>query len=182
MKTSTKRTGRLLFWLLMVFVSTEIYAQEPLTGTRLPTAGSANPRTVIRWQQPDEVSQIERLLLQGEIDKALRFALAFVAQADKTGMDAQSRYFAHNALCVVYTKLGESDKALSECDIAIETMPLHWSAWNNRGTLRYLAGDFVAAQADYRRAFEQAPNRQNIIDMLRHNLSLVELKLLPANQ
>lgn len=175
-------TRLLALFSLTLILSVNAYAQRPLTGTRLPAAGSANPRTVIRMQQPDVVGDIEELLLAGETGEALEMALNFVAQVDKAGMDAQSRYFAHNSLCVVYTKLGEGEKARRECDVAIEAMPLHWSAWNNRGTLRFLAGDFEGAQADYRRALEQAPSREGVIDMLRYNLSLVELKLLPLEQ
>lgn len=165
--------------LLMLSLATDALAQEPLTGTRLLSAGSANPRTVIRMQQPDEVEEIEDLLLRGDTRKALDMALQYVAQVDQAGLDAESRYFAHNALCVVYTKLGENQQAMNECDIAIEIMPLHWSAWNNRGTLRYMAGDLEGAQADYQRALAQAPAREAVLDMLRYNLSLVELKLIP---
>ena len=158
------------------------YGQEPLTGTRLNTAGTANPRTVIRLQQPDEVTEIERLLLDDKTEQALERALRYVDQVDKSAMDAQSRYFAHNSLCVVYTKLREDAKAEAECNIAIEAMPGHWSAWNNRGTLSYLTGNFEAAKRDYQRAMENAGNNEAVIDLLRHNLTLVDLNLLPQAQ
>lgn len=166
---------------LVLFLSFQVNAQEPLTGTRLNTAGTANPRTVIRLQQPDEVSEIERLLLNDRTDEALARALQYVEQVDKSAMDAQSRYFAHNALCVVYTKLRQDTEAEAECNTAIETMPGHWSAWSNRGTLRYLTEDFVGAKRDYQRAMESAGNQQAVIDLLRHNLTLVDLKLLPKD-
>lgn len=167
---------------LLLLPGIQVCAQEPLTGTRLGSAGTANPITVIRLQQPDEVSEIERLLLSDRTDEALARALRYVEQVNQSAMDAQSRYFAHNALCVVYTKLGKHAEAEAECNAAIEAMPGHWSAWSNRGTLRYLAADFEGAKQDYQRAMERAGNQQAVIDLLRHNLTLVDLNLLPQEQ
>jgi len=173
----TKMMSILAALITSLSVSVAAYGQKPLTGTRLNSAGSANPRTVIRFQQPDEVAEIERLLGRGKTGKALKVALGFVRQVEKSGMDSNSRYFAHNSLCVVYSKMGENAKAIGECDLAIEAMPGHWSAWNNRGTLHYLAGNYAEAKKDYQRALRQAPNREHVAEMLRHNLSLVDFYL-----
>jgi tetratricopeptide (TPR) repeat protein len=166
-------------FLIPTFWLSSAAGQEPLTGTRLNTAGTGNPRTVIRLQEPDEVKAIERLLLSGEEHEALSRALQYVEQADNAALDAQTRYFAHNSLCVVYTKLRRDSEAETECSTAIELMPGHWSGWNNRGTLRYLQGNYREAQEDYRRALEHSANREAIVDLLTHNLRLVELRLRP---
>ncbi|MEZ5490210.1 MAG: hypothetical protein R3F50_07805 [Gammaproteobacteria bacterium] len=155
--------------------TTSADAQTPLTGTRLNTAGTANPRTTIQFEEPDEVSSIRRLLSQDKPDEALTLALRFKERAQQAGMDTSSRYFAYNSLCVVYTYIRELAKAEVECTEAVEMIPGQWSAWNNRGTARYLAGDMVGAQQDYLRALEAAGDRQGVVDLLRHNLSLLDV-------
>ena len=149
-------------------------AQTPLTGTRLNTAGSASPRTSIQFEEPDEVTRIRRLLSQDKADEALELALIYGEQARQAGMDVSNRYFAHNSLCVVYTYIRELTRAEEECTRAVEILPGQWSAWNNRGTARYLAGDMVGAQQDYLRALDAAGDRQGVVDLLRHNLSLLD--------
>lgn len=150
-------------------------AQEPLTGTRLRSAGNANPRTTLQFEEPDEVARIRNLLSQDNPDEALEMALGYVDQAESAGLEPRSRYYAHNSLCVVYTYIRELDKAEESCSRAVELMPGQWSAWNNRGTARYLAGDMVGAQEDYLRALREAGDRQGVRDLLQHNLSLLDV-------
>jgi len=75
---------------------------------------------------------------------------------------------------VVYTSIRELDKAEQQCSSAVEIMPGQWSAWNNRGTARYLAGDMEGAQQDYLRALEAAGDREGVVELLRHNLTLLD--------
>lgn len=159
---------------LVVFTG-HTFAQDPLTGTRLRTAGTANPRTSIQFEEPDEVSRIRNLIARDRLDDALELALGYVEQAGRAGMDAQTRYHAHNSLCVVYTTVRELEKAEQQCSEAVKIYPGQWSAWNNRGTARYLAGDMTGAQQDYQRALEVAGDRQGVIDLLRHNLTLLDV-------
>lgn len=155
------------------------HAQAPLTGTRLRSAGTASPRTTIQFEEPDEVARVRRLLSQDKPDEALDLALGYVEQAEQAGMDSRNRYFAHNSLCVVYTYIRQLDKAIEECGQAVAIMPGQWSAWNNRGTARYLNGDMVGAQQDFLRAYEEAGDRQGVLDLLRHNLSLLDVPAPP---
>lgn len=149
-------------------------AQDPLTGTRLKSAGTTSPRTSIQFEEPDEVARIRTLLSQDKPDQALALALGYVEQARQAGTDTRNRYHAYNSLCVVYTSIRELEKAEASCSLAVEIMPGQWSAWNNRGTARYLAGDMVGAQQDYLRALEVAGDRQGVVDLLRHNLTLLD--------
>jgi Tfp pilus assembly protein PilF len=166
-------------WLALIVtltVSAFSYGQTPLTGTRLKSAGNANPRTVLHFKEPDEVSYIRRLLSQGKKSEALATALGYVEQVETAGMDNRSRYYAHNALCAVYTYARESIKAEKECSRAIELEPGHWSAWNNRGTARYLEGDFDRARQDYERALEKAGNVEDVKELVRYNLTLLKFR------
>lgn len=109
-----------------------VYAQDPLTGTRLRAAGTASPRTSIQFGEPDEVAQIRNKLEADKTDEALQLALGYVEQTDKAGRDTLSRFYARNSLCAVYTVIRELEKAEQECSRAVELMPAQWSGWNNR--------------------------------------------------
>ncbi|MBT8146114.1 MAG: hypothetical protein KJN90_04630 [Gammaproteobacteria bacterium] len=161
--------------LTMLAFAHATYAQNPLTGTRLRSAGNANPRTTIQFEEPDQVSRIRNLLNQEKPAEALELALGYLEQVERAGLDTRNRYFAHNSLCVVYTYIRELEKAEEECSQAVEIIPGQWSAWNNRGTARYLAGDMSGAQQDFLRALEEAGDRQGVVDLLRHNLSLLDV-------
>lgn len=154
------------------------FGQEPPTGTRAgsPRAGALK---VINLQQPNEIAEIERLLQARQTEKAYELATSYAETVDGTGQENSARYFAHNALCVVYTQMREYDKAMAECDLAIELMGGQWSAWNNRGTLYYLAEDYETARRDYLSALERAGNRESVSELVRFNLDLVNVQLLP---
>jgi tetratricopeptide (TPR) repeat protein len=174
---------RVRFLVVAVFVtalSTAAYGQRPLTGTRLKTAGTSSTRMSIQFQAPEEVAQIELLLYQGKPDKALELALGYVEQTRKSGMDAAARYFARNALCVVYVSTREDLKAEQECTSATELMPSHWSAWNNRGTLRFLMDDLTGAQEDYQQALEHSGDKVGVVELITYNLSLLKFKGMPT--
>lgn len=160
--------------LLASVVTLPAAAQEPLTGTRLRSASGANPRTSIQFEEPDEVGRIRNLLSQNRNDDALELALGYLEQVEKAGLDSLNRFFAHNSLCVVYTTRRELEQAELECTRAVEIMPGQWSAWNNRGTARYLAGDMEGAQQDYLQALAVAGDREGVVQMLRHNLTLLD--------
>lgn len=149
-------------------------AQTPPTGTRIESAGNTSSVKVIQLDEPGEFIQIRRLLTDKKIDEALELALAYVQRVEKSGKDLANRYYARNALCVVYTHAREASLAEEECTNAVELMPSHWSAWNNRGTARYLAGNMTDAKADYLQALEVAGNKKDTKELLQHNIALVD--------
>jgi Flp pilus assembly protein TadD len=51
-------------------------------------------------------------------------------------------------------------------------MPQRWSAINNRGTARYVAGRYAEALADYRLALRVAPGEPEIVATIEHNIAL----------
>lgn len=149
-------------------------AQQSLTGTRVPGGGASTPRQVLQFNEPEEFSIIRRNLSRGDVAEARGLALEYVEKVEKSRFDVASRYYAYNALCVTYTYSQESGGAEEECSRAIDIMPSHWSAWNNRGTARMLSGNIEGAQEDYARALEAAGGMQNVVDMLHHNISLLD--------
>ena len=151
----------------------EASSQEPLTGTRLNRGGTGTPRTVLRFEEPQQFGEIRNLLAKGALDEARSYAQIYVEQMEKGGFDLNSRYYARNALCVVYTYTGEHSVAEEECSQAISMNPGHWSAWNNRGTLRLLSGNYSGAEQDYRQALGKASKRNSVVSLLEHNLELV---------
>jgi Flp pilus assembly protein TadD len=174
------RVELLVITVFITALSAAAYGQRPLTGTRLKTAGTSSTRMSIQFQAPEEVAQIELLLYQGKPDKALELALGYVEQTRQAGMDAAAQYFARNALCVVYVSTREDLKARQACTNATELMPSHWSAWNNRGTLRFLIGDLVGAQEDYQQALQNSGGKVGIVELITYNLSLVKFKGMPT--
>lgn len=158
---------------LTTVLSLSAYGQTPLTGTRINAAAASNSILSLQLEEPSEFNQIQGLLAQGKADAALKLALQYVERVESTGSDLTSRYFAHNALCVVYTSTRDDAKAEQECTRAVELMPGQWSALNNRGTARYLVGNMEGAKQDYLRALEQAGKKKER-ELVQHNLDLVD--------
>jgi Flp pilus assembly protein TadD len=160
----------------MTFSALTANAQTSQTGTRIESSGNASPVKVIQLGEPEEFIKIRRLLTDKKLDEALELALAYVQRVEKNTKDVTNRYFARNALCVVYTHAREEALAEEECTQAVELMPSHWSAWNNRGTARYLAGNMTRAKEDYQQALELAGNKKDVNELLQHNIDLVDQK------
>jgi len=158
----------------MTFSTLTTNAQTSQTGTRIESSGNTSSVKVIQLEEPEEFIQIRRLLTDKKIEEALELALAYVQRVEKNSKDVANRYFARNALCVVYTHAREASLAEEECTHAVELMPSHWSAWNNRGTARYLAGNMTDAKKDYLQALELAGNKKDTKELLQHNIALVD--------
>lgn len=69
-----------------------------------------------------------------------------------------------------------------EYDIATGLVGRHWSALNNRGTLRYLAEDCEGAKHEYQSALMRTGNSESVIELVRYNIDLANIRLLPAEQ
>ena len=114
--------------------------------------------------------------------EAYELASAYVEGVGRAALNGFTRYFAPNALCVVYTQMREYDQAMNECDIATGLLGGHWSALNNRGTLRYLAEDCEGAKQDYQSALMHIGNSESVIELVRYNIDLANIRLLPSEQ
>lgn len=158
----------------MTFLTMAANAQTSQTGTRIESSSNTSSVKVIQLGEPEEFIKIRRLLTDKNIDEALELALAYVQRVEKNSKDVTNRYFARNALCAVYTHAREESLAEEECTRAVELMPSHWSAWNNRGTARYLAGDMMGAKKDYQQALGVAGDKKDIKELIQHNIGLVD--------
>ena len=120
--------------ILLCLLPATVFSQNPPTGTCISSSRAGNAITAVNLQQPDEIREIERLMVARDTKKAYKLASGYVEEADNAALNGITRYFAHNAMCVVYTQIREYDQAMNECDIAIGLVGGHWSACNNRST------------------------------------------------
>lgn len=169
-------------FILLCLLPMVAFSQNPPTGTRISSSRAANAITVVNLRQLDEIREIERLLAARDTAKAYELASGHAEEVDKAALDGITRYFAHNALYVVYIQMREYDKAMNECDIAIGLVGGHWSAWNNRGTLRYLAEDYEGTKKDYQSALMRTGNSESAIDLVRYNIDLANIHLLATEE
>jgi Flp pilus assembly protein TadD len=166
----------ILFFLL---VSVDHYkAAAQSTGTRIKKADSAYPESVIWLSQPHEIDEIRLLLQKGKKARAVKKARAYVASLENVaGLEAkQRRYYGLNALCAALTSTGELGEAIDTCNQAVTLYPRRWQALNNRGTAYYVSGQIDLALRDYRQALSLVKGSKEMTDLIRHNISLAELK------
>lgn len=112
-----------------------------LTGTA--QAGS------LRMQLSDSGAYGERALLNGDYAEAARrleYALELAGEARSL------RAPILNDLCIAYTLLGQTERALARCDAAVAAGRDRGRALNNRAVARIAAGDVDGAAADLRAA------------------------------
>ena len=97
--------------------------------------------------QPLEITDISLLLQEGEKERAVKKARAYVASLENVdGFEAQQRrYYGLNALCAALTSTGELDEAIDTCNQAIKLYPTRWQALNTRGTAYYVSGQIDLA-------------------------------------
>ena len=69
----------------------------------------------------------------------------------------------------LYQQLGQNDRAVTEYTVAAQVSPVETRALVNRGNIRYVDGDFGAAQEDFQEALRRDPRDVRA----RYNLSLV---------
>ena len=144
-------------------------AVEPWTG--------AIPGDTIYFANNDGLRQIRKMLNDGEIDKAVVFAKAYVKSADsdsRSGKTSSMKYDAYNALCLAFTAQKNYDAAKEACDTAIKDNPKGWLAYNSRGSLNLKTKNLTEANNDYRMAIENAPGKGDIKTILEHNMNLIK--------
>ncbi len=73
----------------------------------------------------------------------------FLTRATAKGNKKSRRSIAYANLCANLGQQNNLDAALEACGTALELAPTNWRALNNRGVVKYLAGDKIAANADF---------------------------------
>lgn len=150
--------------------------RQAQTGTHLDSR-VARPVS-LQINDSSVVSEVQALLDAGDSAGAVELARRHVESFERTRHVSfeefiPARYFALNALCVALTGDRQPDAAADACSEAIEMLPNRWTAINNRGTARYVAGRYGEALSDYRRALRVAPaDDEAIVATLEHNIAL----------
>ncbi len=141
---------------------------------------------VLQLNESSVLDDIQKLLNDGKSEEAVDLARRNLESFDRTLRVAPderlpARYFALNALCVALTQHGDSDEAIQACSQAISILPQRWSAINNRGTAKYVAGRYGEALSDYRLALRVAPPEENIVATIEHNIDLTVQRQLESS-
>lgn len=103
----------------------------------------------LRMQLSDSGAYGERALLNGDYAEAARrleYALELAGEARSL------RAPILNDLCIAYTLLGQTERALARCDAAVAAGRDRGRALNNRAVARIAAGDVDGAASDLRAA------------------------------
>lgn len=146
-------------------------AEEPWTGSVVgATINLGNAGTLI---------QIRSLLNKGKAELAVTESRKFIkqlARGSRGGKTSRFTYEAYNALCISLTTTGAFDEAMEACNTAIDINESRWQAINSRGSLHYKSGKYQEALADYRRAYELAPELERFNKVIEHNIKIAEAK------
>jgi tetratricopeptide (TPR) repeat protein len=169
-----------IFILSFLFVLSGLYAAaEESTGTRIKDKNSNYPTSVVWFDEPNEIFEIRTLLQDGKKELAVVKAREYIASLKTiSGPKAkQLLYFASNALCAALTSKGEFKEAVDACSRAIEINPSFWQALNTRGTTYYMSGQNELALKDYRKALDIVRGSKPLVELIQHNIELVEKKV-----
>ena len=172
-----------IFIISLLFVFSGLYAAaEESTGTRIKGVESSYPKSVVWFSEPGEIKKIRALLQEGKKDLAVEKARDYVARLKNiAGPEAkQLRYFALSALCAALTSKGDIKEAVDACSRAIKINPSLWQALNTRGTAYYISGQNELALKDYRKALDIVKGSESLVDLIQHNIRLVEKKMLDS--
>lgn len=165
---------------LLFVVSGRYAAAEESTGTRIKGVDSSYPKSVVWFSEPGEITGIRTLLQEGKKDLAVEKARDYAARLKTiAGPEAKKlRYFALNALCAALTSKGDINEAVDTCSRAIKINSSYWQALNTRGTAYYLSGQNELALKDYRKALDMVKGSESLVELIQHNIGLVEKKML----
>jgi tetratricopeptide (TPR) repeat protein len=91
-----------------------------------------------------------RLLQENRLPEALDALSAVVRAHPDSGA-------AHAARAQVYSRMGDTDRALADADRAVALAPRDPAAWEARGLVRIARNDWPGVEADFSRALELKP-------------------------
>ncbi len=157
-------------WMLL---TSSLQAQQTRTGTHLNS--KALPSEILALEVPSEVERIRQLIVNGRKEEALKLAESYVDKVERVTLPHEKlpKYFAWNAYCTVLTSLQKVEEAIAACSMAMAIQPNKWSAVNNRGTAKFVAGQFQEALEDYQAALSMVDEANlRVRDTIEHNINL----------
>lgn len=163
--------------ILIFLFSAVVSAQLPLTGTHIKNARVSAPSNSVQISESSEIRRIRRFLVEGRVQEAQNLAERYLERLEITDRSFWERYYAHNALCGVYTQSKALDKAESSCTDAINIFHNHWMALNSRGTARLMLKNFDGALRDYQLALDAAGKNKDAIFIINHNLDITRNRM-----
>lgn len=172
-----------IFIISLLFVLSGFYsAAQESTGTRIKDVDSSYPNSVVWFSEPSEITGIRTLLQEGKKELAVEKARDYVASLQNTGdpKAKQLRYYGLNALCAALTSNGDIKEAVDACNRAVELYPSLWQALNTRGTAYYISGQNELALKDYKKALGIVKGSDSLVELIQHNIGLVEEKMLDS--
>lgn len=89
------------------------------------------------------------------------------------GLHINEMAYAMNSLCVAYLGLGQLQKALENCDVALRHDSTLWQASNNRGNVHFYLKAYDKALTDYQTAHGLDPDEVGLAQV-ESNIALVQ--------
>ena len=144
--------------LIAAYKGALIHAHASVAGAAIVTiAGTLAPKQLESTKQPlldnpqDVAARRTRAMALGVLDER---ALALEELGKVLEEDPNAHNYAQRAM--VYTLIGQHDRALSDANAAVERAPLSADAYSTRATVYLARNALVEAQADTERAVQLA--------------------------
>lgn len=136
---------------------TTLAAASILAGTILLAASAWGES--LGTYSPLFLNQAEFALAAGDADRTIEL----LAPRAHRLRNPRERNRAYAALCRAHIDKRDLSTAERSCAEAAEMTVSSWSDFNNRGVVRYLAGDFAGALRFFERAADMNPNDASVL-------------------
>ena len=120
-------------------------------------ADDETSRTVIGPRNPDLAAGAQELLA-GNAEEGVRLTERGLGFA----RDRNERLTAYSNLCAGYIMLEQLQRALDNCNLAIELNEEHWRSFNNRAIVYIRLGRYEEAERDIARGQELNPESRKL--------------------
>ncbi len=178
MKNKFNQTISIVITLLAIltFIPTVSIAQ-----TSQSTGRSAGTVETFNNNEYEAIKRIRDHINKGEYERAESRSTRIIRAEDRnsrSGMSKTGLYReAYNALCVSLAGQQKNEEAMTACDTSIDLSPTHWESLKTRATLYYMVQDFPKSLADFELSLENAPENEDLTNVLKQNIAVVRSKI-----
>jgi len=164
---------------IFYLIPATVQAQE--SGARPSTGRTAGTTIDINNNNFKAIQRIRNHIDKGEFERAESRANRFIRVEDreKRGGLSKTDFYkeAHNCLCVSLTGQGKIEEATEACNTSLDYSPKHWESLKTRATLYYMTQNFPKSLEDFTSALENAPDNEELANVLKQNISVVQSKI-----